>query len=187
MVSVLEVPALRRQALPMSVETYHALGEMGFLDEANELLEGFVFPKMPKSPRHRIISQRLLMLLRAVLPSNLSLWQEQPITTFGSEPEPDIAVVEGTDEDYARRHPTTALLTMEVAISSLERDEVKAGIYARAGIAEYWLVNAGDNEVVIYTQPTADGYLETKILRQGETAISSVLGQFKVDLNEMLK
>lgn len=187
MPSVLEIPALRQQALPMSVETYHTLGEMGILDEANELLQGFVFPKMPKSPRHRIICQRLLKLLREILPLGYSLWQEQPITLFGSEPEPDIAVVEGTDEDYALCHPTTALLVMEVAISSLERDEVKAGIYAQAGIVEYWLVNAEENQVTIYTRPSADGYLETKVLREGETAVSGVLERLKVNLDELLK
>ena len=39
-----------------------------------------------------------------------------------SEPEPDVAVVEGEIADYRDAHPSAALLVVEVADDSLRRD-----------------------------------------------------------------
>jgi Uma2 family endonuclease len=62
-----------------------------------------------------------------------------------SEPEPDVAVVMGTHRDYAAAHPTRAALLVEVADSSLPDDRgTKAALYARAGIADYWILNLID-------------------------------------------
>jgi len=43
---------------------------------------------------------------------------------------------------YAAQHPTTALLVIEIAVTSPQRDcELKLGVYAQAGVPECWLVN----------------------------------------------
>jgi len=55
-----------------------------------------------------------------------------------SEPEPDSAVGLGGPEDFARTHPTEALLVVEVAEDSLILDrELKGRLYAVKGIADY--------------------------------------------------
>ena len=60
-----------------------------------------------------------------------------------NQPDPDLAVVQGSYRDYEDEHPTTAALIVEVADSSLPFDRnTKASLYARAGVAEYWLVDA---------------------------------------------
>src|SRR4029079_12866276 len=102
--SVLEHPTLRGQIIPLTVEAYHALGEVGMVEEKTELIHGFVFAKMPKSPRHRIICQRLLTALRAATQKGICVWQKQPITCLDSEPEPDISVVRGEENDFAKDH-----------------------------------------------------------------------------------
>jgi Uma2 family endonuclease len=54
-------------------------------------------------------------------------------------------------------HPTTALFIIEVADTSLEYDRgCKASLYARAGIADYWIVNLVDNRVEVYRDPVPD-------------------------------
>src|SRR5438876_83878 len=59
-----------------------------------------------------------------------------------SEPEPDVAIVAGKALDYLDGHPSSAALVVEVADSSLRLDRrLKSGLYARAGLAEYWIVN----------------------------------------------
>ena len=62
-----------------------------------------------------------------------------------SAPEPDVAVVAGQRTDYDHCHPTTALLLVEIADTSLPQDRLtKSRIYAAAGIPEYWIVNLRD-------------------------------------------
>jgi Uma2 family endonuclease len=71
-----------------------------------------------------------------------------------SEPEPDVAVVPGPRRDYTRGHPVRPVLIVEVADSSLELDRrEKASLYARARIADYWIVNLVEQAVEVYRDP----------------------------------
>jgi Uma2 family endonuclease len=72
-----------------------------------------------------------------------------------SEPEPDVSVVRGTPRDAPSGHPTTAALVVEVADSSLRLDRgPKARVYARAGIADYWIVNLIDRVLEVHREPS---------------------------------
>ncbi len=77
----------------------------------------------------------------------------------GSQPEPDLAVVSGTLEDY-NAHPTTALLVVEVSDTTLRLDRRKTSLYASAGIAEYWIVNLKKRELEVHREPIADSTAE---------------------------
>ncbi len=89
-----------------------------------------------------------------------------------SEPEPDVAIIAGDIRNYKDAHPTTAVLIVEIADTSLEYDRTnKASLYAKAQIAEYWIVNLIDHELEVYRTPMADaaqpygfGYSEATIL-----------------------
>ena len=86
-----------------------------------------------------------------------------------SDPEPDLAVVRGRIEDYSD-HPTTALLIVEVSDTTLRLDRRKAGLYAAAGIAEYWIVNLNERQVEVHRSPQADGeYAERRVISAGES------------------
>ena len=93
-----------------------------------------------------------------------------------SEPEPDIAVVPGTRRDHSRSHPSHPVLIVEVAESSLEFDRGEKGsLYARAGIADYWILNLGEQVLEVYREPVADAhahygyrYGTTVMLRAGD-------------------
>src|SRR5438309_11954652 len=69
----------------LSVEDYHALGEMGLIPEKTELLYGQVFHKMAKSPTHSFFQVQLLDLLRTASPPGTHVRQDQPITCLDSE------------------------------------------------------------------------------------------------------
>ncbi|MFN0053905.1 MAG: Uma2 family endonuclease [Planctomycetales bacterium] len=65
---------------------------------------------------------------------------QSAITTFDSEPEPDVTVVRGDGTSYLLAHPGPAdmALVIEVAESSLEQDRrQKLPVYARAAIPHY--------------------------------------------------
>jgi Uma2 family endonuclease len=70
-----------------------------------------------------------------------------------SEPEPDVAAYPGRFEDYTD-HPTTALLIVEVADTTLSRDTTtKAEVYAEAGIADYWVLDLVGRELLVFRDP----------------------------------
>ena len=117
--------------------------DAGILDEDEhvELLEGEIVEMSPQEKPHARATTRLNRWLTRALGDEYMVRVQMPLTLRRSEPEPDLAVVRAIDEASARRHPTTALLVVEVADSSARYNlEVKARIYARARIPEYWLV-----------------------------------------------
>ena len=74
-----------------------------------------------------------------------------------SAPEPDLAVVPGARADYRASHPPRPALALEVADSSLDFDrEHKGSLYARAGLADYWVLNLVDRVLEVYREPVRD-------------------------------
>ncbi len=152
---LLDEPSIRSRVAPITPEQYRFMGECGLLQTNVELLNGFILEKMPKSPRHTTTVSRLQAALLLALSQKYILRKEEPLSLDSSEPEPDIAIVRGTADDYAQHHPTGAetALVVEVALSSLALDRKKAEIYAAATIPCYWLVNVQDKTVEVYTEP----------------------------------
>lgn len=140
---------------------YRELTRLGILteDDDQELLEGWIIPKMSKNPPHEVAIGLANRLFLRLLPDGWDVRIQSAIATADSEPEPDLAVVRGTARDYRERHPGPAdiALVIEVADSSLPRDRgLKARVYARAGLPVYWIVNLIDRTVEIHTEPAAD-------------------------------
>ncbi len=184
--AVLEHPLMRQQVIPMTVHTYEALGQMGLVEERTELIRGFVLPKMSKSPLHTIVTQRLIEWLRHHIKTGYSVRQEQPIACRDSEPEPDIAVVAGSSENFATAHPRTATLIVEVSISTLERDREKAAIYAEAGVTEYWLVNPEAGWVEQFSKPLSGTYSVCKRLEKADKLTCLSFPEITISLSALL-
>lgn len=153
-------PILEQPPLParrFTVEEYHRMGEAGILTEADrvELLEGWIVEKMIHRPPHDAVIELTDAALRAVLPPAWRVRIQSAITTEDSEPEPDLVVVSGPIRERLARHPQPAEigLVVEVSETSLARDRAKARLYARAGIATYWIVNLVDSQVEVYYRP----------------------------------
>lgn len=142
-----------------TVDQYRRMSESGTLteDDAVELLEGLVVPKMTKNPPHILVCKLLRRSLERLLGDGWHVATQDPIATDDSEPEPDLAVLRGDEEDYANRLPTRddCPLVIEVADTTLSRDRgIKRRIYARAGISQYWIVSIADQTVEVFTEPT---------------------------------
>ncbi|MBN8246191.1 MAG: Uma2 family endonuclease [Verrucomicrobia bacterium] len=172
---------------PLSVEAYHGLGELGLIPERTELLYGQVFPKMPKSPLHRLLVLRLLRWLRASLPADCFLQSEQPLTFVDSEPEPDVSVVRGSEEDFPRSHPTTAELVVEVCVSSHDYDRDKLRAYAGAGVREVWLVLGPERELERFHQPEEGRYAERTVFSADAILTSTALPGVRIPLAELFR
>jgi Uma2 family endonuclease len=158
----------------MTVDEYERLVAAGALDNSQiELIDGFLAKKMGKKPRHSTRSERLRRLLEQN-PPLLQGWhvrQEQPVRIPDfDEPEPDLVIARGDVEDYDERHPGPGdvALIIEVADSSLARDQgTKWLAYARGGIPVYWIVNLIDHQVEVYSDPGPDGYRSSRIFKRG--------------------
>ena len=184
--SLLDNPTLRASVMPISVEQYRDMGEAGVIDERTELLRGVIFQKMNKSPLHGWTVRRLRSLVEPKLPPDCYLRQEEPLSFATSEPEPDLAVVEGSILDHREEHPSVARLVVEVAVTSKEIDSEKASIYAEAGIPEYWLVLPQEKVVKQFTGIEGGCYEHVELIAYGQLLNSTTIPNIAVELSEPL-
>ena len=145
--------------LRFTLPEYWALRDSGLLDQdfRFELLEGWIVPKVTQKPPHSWAVTQIDRLFNAILPTDWLVRPQCAINTEDSEPEPDVAVVRGSNDLYATRHPRgdDIGLLIEVADTTLQKDRRKAEIYAAEGIAVYWIINLVDRQIEVYTDPDA--------------------------------
>jgi len=156
----LEPPAIAPdQIRPLRVEEYMRLVEAGvFEDEKVELLDGVVVKMSAQGPKHLELVTFMTRLLARRLPDDYAVVPQctHRLSEY-SAPEPDFAVV--TARSVRAHASETAAWLIEVAVSSIRKDlGLKARLYAEAGVAEYWVVDANINSVVVHLEPSRDGY-----------------------------
>ncbi|MBI2925530.1 MAG: Uma2 family endonuclease [Verrucomicrobia bacterium] len=169
MSAILEIPEVRQRVSPLSVEEYHRLDEFNENSRRTELIRGIVLEKIKKSPLHCAIAGRLYDRIAPILPQDYLVLRDDPLTLRDSEPEPDIAVVRGSEADFFTAHPTTAELVIEVAVSSPALDRESAFLYAEANVKEYWIVLGRERLVEVYRRPENGRYQETMLFGAGDT------------------
>jgi Uma2 family endonuclease len=140
---------------------YERLIDHGFLDEDDpiELLDGLLLVKEPQHSPHRTAVLLVAKALERAFGDGWFVQTQSPIILDDrSEPEPDICVVRGSPRDYVDSHPTRPVLIVEVAQSGLRRARGrKATVYARARIADYWIVNLIDRVLEVHREPARAG------------------------------
>ncbi len=174
MLPVLDDPAIRAHAHAISVTAYHTLVNSGILGSNIELIRGALVEKMPKSPLHTSILLRLVRFLSQQIPADYTLRAEQPLTLRDSEPEPDIAIVFGSIDDYEREHPRTAAVVIEIVVSTESLDRKKLQIYAEAGVRECWLLLAEQRLLERHTDPEGITYRQIERMAYPQTLPSTV-------------
>ncbi len=141
----------------LTAKQYFAMAECGVFapDERVELLDGLIVAMTPPLPWHSSAVSRVhSVLMRKLGPDTYIRLQDSFQLDDRSVPEPDLAVVPGTFDDYVHEHPSRAFLIVEVALSSLIQDRItKAAIYARAGVPCYWLINLRERCVEVFRGP----------------------------------
>jgi len=173
-------------------ERYWQLVEDGVIgpDDRVELLDGVIVAMSPQNPSHAFATAALTRWLGAAVGSHAYLRVQLPLdVSTASIPEPDLAVIAGRIEDAAAAHPTTALLVVEVAESSVAQDRLTKGpMYAAAGIQEYWLVNLRERCVEVHRRPVrADRrYAETRVAHAEEVLDVAALPGSSIRVNDIL-
>jgi Uma2 family endonuclease len=185
MVAILEIPEVRQRVSPISVSEYHRLNEYNENGRRTELIRGIVIAKMSKSPLHSFMAKWLYDRFTAVLPKGYLVRREDPLTLADSEPEPDIAVVRGSIEDFVNAHPATAELVIEVAISSPALDRENATLYAEAGVKEYWILLGRELHIEAYGRLENCRYGEKRLFGPNDTIECATIPGVHISLEEL--
>jgi Uma2 family endonuclease len=164
----------------MTVDEYERIGQL--LDDTRvELIDGYLVKKMSKGPEHEWTTRKVHKTLDSRLPPGWTSQKEAPVRIPAyDEPEPDVAIIRGSDDDYKHRTAEAAdvALLVEVSESSLSQDRSKKlSAYAKGGIPVYWIVNLVDRQVEVYTSPGPSGYQSRQVHPAGDVIPVVIDGQ----------
>lgn len=175
-----------------TVAEYNRMGETGILsaEDRVELIEGEIIEMSPIGRRHVACVGRLTNLFSKLLSERAIVWVQNPIVLNDySEPQPDVALLRRRDDFYERSLPAPddVLLVVEVADTTLEYDrQIKVPLYARAGIAEVWIVNLMDEQVEVYAQPASGAYQSQRQAGRGRSISSQATLNLTLSVDEIL-
>jgi len=159
----------------ISIDEYHRMAEDGLFSEDDrvELIEGEIIEMTAIGNRHATGVRRISRLFNRCFLDRVIIDAQNPVQLGDlSEPEPDITLLAWRDDDYASAAPTAAdvVLLVEVADSSAGFDRgVKAPLYARHRVREYWLVDLPAGILEVHRRPASDTYRDVRRLRRGDT------------------
>lgn len=148
------------------------MGEVGIFGEGPpvELIDGVIVEMSPSGTPH---ARGVIWLTRVLVPQLGDVHVVAPQITMvmpelRSAPEPDIAIQSMAEVLDGNREQ--AALIVEVSHSSLRFDRItKARLYARHGVADYWIVNVADEVVEVHRDPSGDGWGTRTVHHAGET------------------
>jgi Uma2 family endonuclease len=195
----------KAQIVRFSLDQYHTMIKDGIVPEDStvELLYGMLVRKdrsvlgedpMGHSPLHAAVVGLLTALTAKINGPKRYLQIQLPISIAPDhEPEPDGAVILGEIRDFLNRlpGPSDVACVIEVAHSSLERDEEDKGpIYASAGIGQYLIIDLRAMRVLEMTEPNPGNgkYAKSGVFEKGDIIrVNLGNGEFlRVDVTELL-
>lgn len=167
----------------ITVDDLERMIKAGVLDDHRvELIQGKLLETAPPSADHGEATTRLLLALSRYLQDGRPELNLRTVTHATlkvgptSAPDPDFFVATRKAAGFLY-DATEAVLVVEVAYSSLPRDlGVKRSLYARAGIAEYWVVDVSAQTVHVFRDPAFEGYLDHRLLK-GEQSLAPLFAR----------
>ena len=168
------------------------MADIGVITGRYELIEGDLIDKMGQKPPHAFTIAMLTMWLvkmfggrvRVQIPIEVAL----PDRKY-SEPEPDFAISREALDEYSHRHPRgdELLLLIEIGDTSARFDRtVKAKLYARAGVPEYWVVDLPKRMLHVYRKPIGEDYQQALHFREPEMISPDCMPEAMVSVSELL-
>jgi len=163
-------------ALKLTVADYDAMVAKGAFDDLSqkiELIYGEIQAMNPAGPVHDYYIELITdWSVRSSDSERTSVRVQSGLSLpeLDSRPEPDVVWVKR--QKYIDRHPGSddVQLIIEVSDSSLPKDrDTKAGLYAKAGIVEYWIVNVSEDCIHVYRKPGNDSYQELTTFVSGDS------------------
>jgi Uma2 family endonuclease len=181
-----------RARYAFTVADYHQLIASGHFKRTDrvELISGGLTIMPPIGPEYSFHTTRITNTLPQMLPTGVWLRVNEPITIGNhSEPQPDAAVVRERPDGYRSAHPgpKDVLLIIEVADTSAAFDtQVKAKLYSKAGIPEYWVIDVQESCLRVFTEPSARGYKHIQVLERDDTVKSVSINGLAIQVKELM-
>jgi Uma2 family endonuclease len=171
----------------LTLDDFRTLHDAGAFEERRkvELIEGVLYEVAAQKNRHSFMKSQLgfrLELALRELGSPLTAIVEPTIALPPkSAPEPDIALTSDTARDDYVALETVALL-IEVSSTTLSFDlKRKAALYARHGVAEYWVVDVAGEIVHRHWQAADGAYRQKDSLKLGSRLGSVTMPELAID------
>ena len=165
----------------------------GVVTSRYELLEGDIVYKMPQKTAHRVCVSRaigwLIGLAGADRIQSQARVDVRPEDNPTSEPEPDVILLHRsrTGADPDNPVPGDIAICIEAGDSTFAYDRgAKAGLYARAQIAEYWVISVPDRTLHVFRSPASGAYQIHDIYRDGDTVAPLAAPQSFVTVTDSL-
>ena len=165
----------------ITADDYQRMGQVGILPEGGrmELIDGDIIEMTPIGPRHSAcVGSATRALVRAAGDTAIVLPRGSVRLDPYSEPQPDLVLLRPKADFYASRHagPEDILLVIEIANSSIGYDRgMKARLYAKSGIPEYWLADLNENVVSRYFSPEGGAFQNVEQYRRGDSIAPQLL------------
>jgi len=174
------------QTYKLTVANYLTLHQAGAFDGLRtELIEGEITVMGPQAARHIFVKSELSYRLRRSLEE---LRKDLFVAIDGSVavddrslPEPDIFLTSAIRaEGYV---PVASVhLAIEVAVSSLDFDlQIKQRLYARHGIAEYWVADVNGRVIHQMWAPAGEAYSERREVAFGAVIETATIAGLRVE------
>src|SRR5262245_2681736 len=152
--TLVAAPPARLQPYRWTIEAYRKLAATGLFNNMKTmLLHGELYAMPMPDPPHDVSLGLVEDWLRSVFTTNHHVRVQMGFDVgTDNDPGPDVAVVAGIRRDYLAKSPTTAVLIVEVALSSLSDDTTeKAELYATANVPEYWVID--HRQLIVFRDP----------------------------------
>ena len=172
-----------------------ALESSGIWDQQKlELIDGELISKMGKSRPH----VNALMKMMFYLADNFGCDRVNPAAPIdvapednaSNEPEPDLIVLRSPSETFtsASPQPHDLALVVEIADTTLRFDlTVKAALYARAGVIEYWVLDLNARRLIVHREPEPAGYRSIVAYSESEKVAPLEAPQSELSVGDMFR
>lgn len=178
-ISTIQIPSLRpsRGAGPVRFtwDDVLAMDQAGLFGETDrvELMDGELIIMPEEGPLHRMVVQVLQRWLLKQCGEDFELYVRGSLKVSGNTTYliPDITVMDAnfaaSDCDVANAH-----LVIEVSDSTLRYDAgKKVRHYAKAGVREFWVVDANANAILMHREPQNETFASIITVQAGRVAI----------------
>lgn len=142
-----------------TADEWERLYELGIIpnDVRTELIEGEIVEMPPIGPAHQSVVDRFTRVFGQRFGDRAIVRIQGPVRLSPhTEPFPDIALLRPRTDFYRGKHPAgeDIVLLVEVSDTSVRYDRlVKAPLYLKARVAEYWIVDIPHNSLAVYRDP----------------------------------
>jgi Uma2 family endonuclease len=175
-----------------SVGEYHQMIRAGILDENDnvELIRGDIVCKPPKTTRRCSCVSRINDLFFRLFRESAIVSIHNPVCLRDSELEPAVMLLKPKADFYESGKPRAddVLLLAEISDANIQCDRgERMGLFAEAGIGEYWILNLNDDTLEVYRQPQANGiFADVRILHRGDQIEIAALPGVMIQVAELL-